>query len=185
MCKHLYCQLEEKCRTNKSPAADGTPCGTNKWCFDKECVPIGKHDGATVPGGWSDWSEYSSCNRECGAGIQVSERECNSPMPRNKGQYCVGERKRFRICNERPCTGVGSPSFRDVQCAKHSGNGHEWKSYIESNHVCALYCVQNGSGKLKKFAEHAENGTPCKAGANDMCIEGECRVSVMTIYILN
>lgn len=40
-----------------------------------------------------------------------------SPRPRYKGKYCVGERKRFRLCNLQACP-PGHPSFRQQQCSR-------------------------------------------------------------------
>lgn len=39
------------------------------------------------------------------------------PRPRFKGKYCVGERKRYKLCNLQACP-RGQPSFREVQCSK-------------------------------------------------------------------
>lgn len=55
--------------------------------------------GDVVNGGWGNWGSMGKCSRTCGGGIQFAERECNTPAPKNGGRYCVGERKKFSICN--------------------------------------------------------------------------------------
>lgn len=50
--------------------------------------------------------------------------------PKYKGKYCVGERRRFRLCNPQPCP-RGHPSFRQVQCSRfdamlYKGQLHTW-----------------------------------------------------------
>ncbi|KAK2082291.1 hypothetical protein P7K49_039516, partial [Saguinus oedipus] len=50
--------------------------------------------------------------------------------PKYKGKYCVGERKRFRLCNLQACP-AGRPSFRHVQCSHfdamlYKGQLHTW-----------------------------------------------------------
>jgi len=52
-----------------------------------------------ISGGWGPWGDYSACSRSCGGGIKISERDCNNPKPQNGGLYCIGDRKRFQICN--------------------------------------------------------------------------------------
>lgn len=105
-CEKLYCEIHKGgkkiCRTNGDPPADGTSCGGDKWCYKKECVRKGVRPKST-PGGWGPWSELSNCSRSCGGGIQVSERECNSPVPQNGGRYCLGERKKINICHIKEC----------------------------------------------------------------------------------
>lgn len=69
-----------------------------QWCFKKKCVEIGSRPDA-VNGGWGDWQAYSECSRTCGGGVSSSERECNNPVPKHGGRFCLGDRKRIKICN--------------------------------------------------------------------------------------
>ena len=52
-----------------------------------------------VNGGWGEWGKMSECSRTCGGGLKTAERECNKPAPSNGGRYCIGERKKYSICN--------------------------------------------------------------------------------------
>lgn len=52
-----------------------------------------------IDGGWGDWSDWSECSRSCGAGVAIKERFCNNPVPLFGGKFCIGERKRYKICN--------------------------------------------------------------------------------------
>ncbi|XP_017779110.1 PREDICTED: A disintegrin and metalloproteinase with thrombospondin motifs 12-like, partial [Nicrophorus vespilloides] len=106
-CRRLLCKTEpDRCKTNGEPPADGTKCGDNKWCYDTKCVEIGERPAA-INGGWSDWGSYTDCSRTCGGGVSYSSRDCNNPKPQHKGRYCMGERKRVKICNVRK----GFPPF--------------------------------------------------------------------------
>ena len=49
-----------------------------------------KNTNITVNGGWSRWGAFTKCDKTCGAGIKVRERQCNNPKPRNGGNYCPG-----------------------------------------------------------------------------------------------
>lgn len=42
---------------------------------------------------------------------------CLVSRPEFGGKYCTGERKRYRICNTKPCVRQ-QPSFREMQCSE-------------------------------------------------------------------
>lgn len=63
-----------------------------------KCISI-VDEASEINGGWGEWSIWSECNRECNGGIQFTYRECDNPRPTNNGKYCLGERKRYRVCN--------------------------------------------------------------------------------------
>ena len=56
---------------------------------------------AAINGGWGDWGQWSQCSRTCGGGLSTLERECDNPVPENKGRYCLGERRKYKICNSK------------------------------------------------------------------------------------
>ena len=63
--------------------------------------------------------------------------------PKYKGRYCVGERKRFRLCNLQACP-AGRPSFRQVQCSHfdamlYKGQLHTWVPVVNDGES---YCPQ-------------------------------------------
>lgn len=179
ICERLMCQVDDKCRSNGTPAADGTPCGHDKWCMKKECVRIGKRNDDAVAGGWSDWGEWSVCSETCGGGIQFSGRDCTSPIPKNGGRYCLGERKRYQVCNTKPCP-PKTPSHRQLQCAEFDDKNHHWAAYFKPSESCVLYC-KNEKHEVHRKAVRAKDGIFCRPGANDMCIAGECKVGKMEI----
>ena len=90
-----------------------------------------------VNGDWGEWSEWSKCSRECNGGIQFIQRRCNNPVTVNQGRYCLGERKRYKVCNTEPC--INNPyydeHFKNEQCVRHNGNsaknkGANWKFHL-------------------------------------------------------
>lgn len=70
----------------------------SQWCLNQQCVTIGERPEA-IHGGWSDWGSWSECSRTCGAGVSITERQCDHPVPAFGGKFCVGERRRYRVCN--------------------------------------------------------------------------------------
>lgn len=83
---------------------------------------------APIKGGWGDWGSWSECSRTCGAGVSIMERECDHPRPTAGGGFCVGERRRYRMCNIDPCP-EDQPTFRAVQCSSFNNRTYEGKKY--------------------------------------------------------
>ncbi|KAM3729195.1 Hemicentin-1 [Dirofilaria immitis] len=57
-----------------------------------------------VEGGWRDWSAWSLCSASCGYGLQRRWRLCDSPIPQNGGNLCVGNFVEFLDCDAGNCT---------------------------------------------------------------------------------
>ncbi|KAG5335616.1 ATS7 metalloproteinase, partial [Acromyrmex heyeri] len=178
-CETLWCLTNTSCYSLGSPKADGTKCGENKWCIHKKCVDMGTRPAA-VHGGWGEWGPMGPCSRTCGGGLKYSERECDRPVPENRGRYCIGERRKLFTCNTTPCDPT-KPPYRAVQCSEHDNEEiltdglHQWKPYMDPKlEPCALYCI-NEKQIYVKISPTANDSTPCKAGTNYMCISGTCR----------
>ncbi|XP_064474281.1 A disintegrin and metalloproteinase with thrombospondin motifs 7-like isoform X2 [Ornithodoros turicata] len=179
VCQTLWCRLDSKCITKMEPAAEGTVCGKNKWCHLGNCTEIGDRPAA-IDGGWGPWSPWSTCTRSCGGGVAFSERHCDNPMPSNGGRYCIGERKRYKLCNTEQACPEGSPSFRAVQCSNfnnipHKGELFNWSPVSSSATPCQLHCKPDGKFFSVMLQESVVDGTPCSPGSRDVCINGKCK----------
>ncbi|CAH2087110.1 unnamed protein product [Euphydryas editha] len=180
LCEHLWCLVNNTCKTMLRPAAPGTTCGENMWCQNQTCV-------ARTPspeprnGGWGPWSEWSECSRTCGAGVSTQSRECNNPEPLNNGNYCIGDRSRYKVCNTDPCP-INEPSFREVQCAKYNNMVYKNETiselipYIDHDKPCDLHCVPRDGRDMDVIGVFVADGTPCRSSlsSRDMCIAGVC-----------
>nr|XP_015198836.1 PREDICTED: A disintegrin and metalloproteinase with thrombospondin motifs 7-like [Lepisosteus oculatus] len=180
VCSTLWCTVGNTCHSKLDGAADGTNCGLNKWCFDGECVPVG-YRPESLNGGWSSWSVWSACSRTCGAGVQNAERECNNPVPKFGGKYCLGERRRYRVCNTDPCP-AGLPSFRHIQCSHfntmpYKGKLYKWVPVNNRANPCELHCRPQNEYFSDKLLDAAVDGTRCYEGSSsrDTCINGFCK----------
>ena len=58
----------------------------------------------SVDGGLSQWADWEECDAECGYGVQVRKRECNTPAPANGGRDCYGDTIERRRCRSRSCS---------------------------------------------------------------------------------
>ncbi|GJQ74293.1 hypothetical protein Trydic_g19190 [Trypoxylus dichotomus] len=177
-CVMLVCGREGEgtCESDGNPPADGTKCGENKWCYRNKCVEAGQRPDA-INGGWGEWGDWTKCSRTCGAGVSFQTRECNNPVPKHGGRYCIGDRKKVKLCNTDPCP-AGSPSYRQAQCTAknkvpYEGQVHNWTAYFLESRPCDLLCV-NEQDIFVKMAPRAKDGTRCRKGSRDMCIGGIC-----------
>ncbi|XP_026543694.1 A disintegrin and metalloproteinase with thrombospondin motifs 7 [Notechis scutatus] len=180
VCNTLWCSVGNTCHSKLDAAVDGTKCEENKWCFNGECVSIG-YRPEPVHGGWAAWSPWTGCSRTCGAGMQNAERPCNNPAPKYGGKYCLGERKRFRVCNAQPCP-ADKPSFRQIQCSRfdhrpYKGKLYKWSPVPNTSNPCELHCRPNNEYFAEKLHDAAIDGTPCYEGngRRDRCINGICK----------
>ena len=62
-----------------------------------------------VEGGYSKWSEWTSCLGDCDHGYKSRSRECNNPTPAFGGRPCqeagLGESYESTSCLKSPCAG--------------------------------------------------------------------------------
>lgn len=59
----------------------------------------------TVDGQWTDWTEWSACDKTCGTGHSVRIRRCANPPPLYHGKPCEGMDIETQPCNENECPG--------------------------------------------------------------------------------
>ncbi|XP_066993774.2 A disintegrin and metalloproteinase with thrombospondin motifs 7 [Anabrus simplex] len=178
ICKSLWCVVEGMCTTIMRPAAPGTSCGNNMWCQNQECVPVEERP-EPVNGGWSEWTPWSDCSRTCGAGVAITERFCDQPVPAHGGKFCTGERRRYKVCNVEDCPD-GQPTFRALQCSKYddqeyNGKKYKWLPYLDKSEPCKLYCTDATEHVILPWNNSVADGTPCYVGDRSMCINGICR----------
>ncbi|CAL8108656.1 unnamed protein product [Orchesella dallaii] len=194
-CRRLWCtnhggpesEESEGCRTQHMPWADGTRCGSNKWCQRGQCVLKDLEKLKIINGGWGSWQDYGECSRECGGGVRKSFRECDNPKPRNGGKYCVGPRVKYESCNTHECANTSiSFDFRASQCAAFNGDNFNINGLpedvtwvpkyngISPKDMCKLFCRVHGSSSYYLLKEKVIDGTPCGIDTFDVCVNGAC-----------
>ncbi|KFD64519.1 hypothetical protein M514_11802 [Trichuris suis] len=191
-CKRLWCTTPyghgypSGCRTQHMPWADGTPCGSNRWCYRGDCVGIAPAHMLAVDGAWGEWKSWSECSRTCGGGVKRAARECDNPRPSNGGKYCVGERVRHRSCNIKDCP-IDSVGFRELQCTEFNGkpvgiygisSDVRWVpkyNGVNTANRCKLYCRIVGTAAFYLLKDKVVDGTPCGRYTEDICVDGTCR----------
>ncbi|XP_069073092.1 A disintegrin and metalloproteinase with thrombospondin motifs 18 isoform X1 [Pleurodeles waltl] len=183
ICKSLWChRVGHRCETKFMPAAEGTLCGLNMWCRRGQCIKYGDFGPRPVNGGWSDWSKWSECSRNCGGGVTYQERQCNNPKPQYGGKFCQGSSRIYQLCNIQPCP-PNSVEFRAQQCAEYNskpfrGWYYRWKPYtkVEDEDKCKLYCAAEDFDFFFAMSNKVKDGTPCSESSYDICIDGRCEL---------
>ncbi|KAL2088451.1 hypothetical protein ACEWY4_015350 [Coilia grayii] len=180
VCSTLWCTVGNTCHSKLDGAVDGTKCGEGKWCFGGECIPVGDQP-EKVNGGWESWGKWSDCSRTCGAGVQSAQRDCTNPAPQHGGRYCLGERRRYKVCNTNPCP-PDQPSFRHIQCSNfntmpYKGKFYQWVHVNNRVNPCELHCRPLNEYFSEKMLDAVVDGTQCYEGSEsrDMCINGICK----------
>ncbi|XP_012946441.1 A disintegrin and metalloproteinase with thrombospondin motifs 6 [Aplysia californica] len=182
-CKELWCMNEgDSCVTNSIPAAEGTECHISRqkkgWCFRGECRNP-KYEPKTVHGNWGQWQGWGACSRTCEGGVSASERECDNPEPKDGGRYCIGQRKRYKSCNVKPCP-EDAIDFRQEQCSSYDGvafrgRKYKWVPYSgEQAKPCSLVCMAEGYNFYTERSKKVKDGTKCFPDQPHVCINGDC-----------
>ncbi|KAK7604935.1 hypothetical protein V9T40_006121 [Parthenolecanium corni] len=78
------------------------------------------------------------------------------------------------VFDDLPCS--DNADFRETQCSmfnEFSETAKLWKAYYHPEESCALYCVDQ-IGNIEMQAPKVQDGTRCRPGSLDMCIDGRC-----------
>ncbi|KAF0292444.1 Protein madd-4 [Amphibalanus amphitrite] len=122
--------------------------------------------------GWTEWSDWGPCSQPCDGGVTRQTRICH----REHG--CPGLGVRRQMCNMQVCVNATDP--RVAQCAaydhrRHSdGRRYRWEPYPDLTEPCALTCRAIGTGLVRQLSPRVIDGTRCRDGSLDICIDGKC-----------
>ncbi|XP_068081375.1 hemicentin-1 isoform X2 [Anabrus simplex] len=87
-----------ECGDSEMGGVDPSDCqgDAEEWrhCHMAECQ---------IHGGWSEWSDWTSCSESCGRGTRRRYRKCDNPTPMYGGQPCLGSDAQQEYCLQRPC----------------------------------------------------------------------------------
>uniref|UniRef100_A0A8K9X578 ADAM metallopeptidase with thrombospondin type 1 motif 2 n=1 Tax=Oncorhynchus mykiss TaxID=8022 RepID=A0A8K9X578_ONCMY len=183
-CKQLWCSHPDNpffCKTKKGPPIDGTMCGDGKHCFKGHCIWL-TNDMIKQDGGWGVWSQFGSCTRTCGGGVQFRTRECDNPRPANGGRTCLGANRQFQLCNSQECEELYS-DFREEQCRRldtefeFHNNKHHWLPYehTDPKQRCHLHCQSKETRDKSNMQRLVQDGTLCSyRDPYSVCVHGDC-----------
>ncbi|KAM9780625.1 properdin-like [Neosynchiropus ocellatus] len=94
-----------------------------------------------VDGNWGAWSPPGPCSTTCGEGLQLSNRQCDSPAPKYGGKVCEGPSTETSVCKSKcPVDGFWSG----------------WSNWGE----CSTSCVPQGGAVVRKRHRFCSNPAP-------------------------
>lgn len=149
MCGHGFKKRHRRCIDTRFCSSEQID---KKACNEVPCP---------LDGGWSTWSPWKECSKECGNGERKKVRHCTSPRPLYDGRLCYGMSEYAEGCNYGLCPVHGGwgnwlPwNFCDKPC----GGGNRTRYRVCDNptpKLDGIYC--QGSEK-----EHQKcNERPCR-----------------------
>ena len=75
---------------------------------------------ADIDGGYTEWSEWSSCSVTLGSGLQRQSRTCTNPKPEGNGKTCkeqgLGPAEQTQACDADP---YGKLKLKTHKAASH------------------------------------------------------------------
>lgn len=154
------------------------------WCFIMVAAVYviyvaGRHF-LTVDGGYSEWSDFTTCSAKCGGGAKTRTRSCTNPIPNYFGQNC----SRFGVsietleCNTQPCPidGVFGVWGEFGPCSVTCGDGTQTRE-----RKCDNPAPQHGGaqcqGGTKESKICQEKPCPVNGGYSDWNAWSACSVS--------
>ncbi|XP_063245186.1 hemicentin-1-like [Bacillus rossius redtenbacheri] len=146
-----------ECGEQGGPDPSRDPCPGDaqqtQACFMSVCQ---------VDGGWSDWTEWTSCSVSCGRGTRRRYRKCDRPEPAYGGRPCLGSDGQQEACARNPCPVHGGWSG--------------WSAWSE----CSASCDEGSRYRTRACSSPspAYNGSRC-VGADmesDSCHVRRCPV---------
>ncbi|XP_032090050.1 ADAMTS-like protein 4 isoform X1 [Thamnophis elegans] len=111
---------------------------------------------------------------------QAETPQWNLYAPGTETFHCEGENRQFRACRQQPCP-PDRPDPRTVQCAAYNdqefmGRFYQWEPFTEvwGSRRCELNCRPLGYRFYVRHTEKVQDGTPCEASSQDICVAGQC-----------
>jgi hypothetical protein len=140
---------------NPPPSNGGQYCNGMPYdmlsCFDQ---PI-----CQINGGWTNWTQWSSCSTSCGIGVSVRSRTCTNPAPKFLGFVCNGSSTETNVCV--------------TNCPINGGFG-SWGLWSSCSSTCdqgSRYRIRNCDNPVPAF-----NGQNCTGlwKETESCNNGNC-----------
>nr|XP_023993138.1 A disintegrin and metalloproteinase with thrombospondin motifs 7-like [Salvelinus alpinus] len=101
-------------------------------------------------------------------------------IPSTEGKYCVGERRRYKICKHplppQPALLQTHP-VQSLNTMLYKGKFYKWVQVNNRVNPCELHCRPLNEYFSEKMLDAVIDGTQCYEGSlsRDMCVNGICK----------
>ena len=115
-----------------------------------------------LDGDWSSWEPWSTCDKDCGGGIERRYRVCEDFS--DTGTYCEGRNSQEKACNTAGCAigkelvSVNHRIFKSPGVLCVDGNWGGWTCWSD----CTVTC---GSSGHRNRVRHCDNPAPAHGGS--------------------
>ncbi|KJH42087.1 thrombospondin type 1 domain protein [Dictyocaulus viviparus] len=110
--------------------AEPLPTNRGMYCvgysFDQRPCTISTPCGDPVDGGWTEWSEWSTCDKSCTDTQRSRTRFCTNPRPSQGGQPCFGSDFELQPC------------LRNAGCYSINGAWGLWSAWSQCPEGCGF-----------------------------------------------
>jgi len=158
------------------------------YCAENAVVTCEEIQGSEVNGGYSEWGEWSECDKSCGDGKRSRLRFCNNPAPKCGGAMCSGINYDLGECNNIECE---TPECGENEIYTEERCEPTCESFSTEVLTCQTQVILNGcackegyhrkNGKCvtldECFSCQFANGTETPQSwtdENDICIQLDC-----------
>ncbi|XP_061197855.1 SCO-spondin-like isoform X2 [Saccostrea echinata] len=146
---------------------------------EKDCNTM----SCPVDGGFSQWSDWSSCSQTCGLGQRTRNRSCTNPSPMYNGRNCSGINNEREECLIKKCPVHGNWAIWSTwtHCNVSCGGGRR-----ERNRLCKNPQPRHGGrpcfGEEKESMDCNTNPCPINGGFGEWSSWGLCSQSCNSGY---
>lgn len=163
--------------TNPRPQHGGRNC--SRYGDDIEILFCNVHY-CPIHGGYTMWSDFTSCSASCGGGVRNRNRTCTNPVPMYDGKNCsnLGEDFQSQECNIHPCPIHGGfTSWSNfTACSKTCGNGTRMRNRACSN-PAPKHGGRNCTGEFEEIEDCNTFPCPIDGGYTQWSNYSECTKS--------
>lgn len=135
---------------------------------------------ATLDGGYTEWSEWNNCSKECGEGIQTRYRLCAWPPPGKYGKDCYrfGPDKDKKPCFLQICPIDGKYGDWSAfsACDKPCGGGKQVRTRL-CNNPPAVFGGKPCEGQSREEQQCNTQVCPIDGGYTQWSEYGPCSVT--------
>lgn len=129
----LTCRLGNQRLKSALKRFDFSECDNdpNKICYYGKCVTYTRAFDEPFYGEWTEWSDWTRCNRKCSTGIRSRTRKCIDKDKQIEGNTCHGLAFESFECKYKFCDVF--PDYYDLKCEEIAKTNYKYRNFQSWN----------------------------------------------------